>query len=98
MWIDGQPAARADVLLGDEIIAVDDVAFSAIDAFCGKMGRPSQYRSVGIASRPVFGLSVVPRALHPNERFLRSMEASARIIRSSHGARIDYVHVWSCAG
>jgi carboxyl-terminal processing protease len=38
--IDGQPAARADVLLGDEMIEVDDAPFHPIDAFRGKVANP----------------------------------------------------------
>jgi carboxyl-terminal processing protease len=96
--IDGQPAARAGVLVGDEIIAVDDAPFRPVDSFRGKVGATVTLSIRRAASGPVFGLSVVPQTLHPNEMFLRGMEASARIIRGSQGARIGYVHVWSYAG
>jgi carboxyl-terminal processing protease len=96
--VDDQPAARAGVLVGDEIIAVDDAPFRPIDSFRGKVGTMVTLSIRRAAFGPVFVLSVVPQALHPNEVFLRGMEASARIIRGSHGARIGYVHVWSYAG
>jgi carboxyl-terminal processing protease len=95
--IDGQPAARAGVLVGDEILAVDGAPFRPVESFRGKVGATVTLSIRRAASGPVFGLSVGPQGLHPNEMFLRGMEASARIIRGSHGARI-YVHVWSYAG
>jgi carboxyl-terminal processing protease len=96
--IDGQPAAHAGVLVGDEIIAVDDAPFRSVDSFHGKIGATVTLAIRRAASGPVFGLPVVPQALHPNEMFLRGMEASARILRAPNGARIGYVHVWSYAG
>lgn len=96
--IDGRPAAGAGVLVGDEIVAVDNASFRPVDSFRGKVGTTVTLAIRRLASGPVFGLPVVPQALHPNEMFLRGMLASARIIRSSGGVRIGYVHVWSYAG
>jgi carboxyl-terminal processing protease len=96
--IDGQPAARAGVLVGDEILAVDGAPFRPVESFRGKVGATVTLSIRRAASGPVFGLSVIPQTLHPNEMFLRGMEASARIIRGSRGARIGYVHIWSYAG
>jgi carboxyl-terminal processing protease len=96
--IDGQAAAQAGVLVGDEILAVDGAPFRPVESFRGKVGGAVTLSIRRAASGPVLGLSVVPQELHPNETFLRGMEASARIIRGSHGARIGYVRVWSYAG
>jgi carboxyl-terminal processing protease len=96
--IDGQPAAGAGVLVGDEILAVDGAPFRPVESFRGKVGATITLSIRRAASGPVFGLSVYPQELHPNEMFRRGMEASARIIRGSHDARIGYVHVWSYAG
>jgi carboxyl-terminal processing protease len=96
--IDGSPAARAGVLLGDEIIAVDNAPFRPVESFRAKVGSTVTLAIRRLASGPVFGLPVVPLALRPNEMFLRGMQASARIIGGPGGVRIGYVHVWSYAG
>jgi carboxyl-terminal processing protease len=96
--IDGGPAARAGLLAGDEIIAVDGAAFREVESFRGKVGSSVTLSVRRAASGPVLNLPVVPEMLHPNEMFLQGLQASARIIRGSGGARIGYLHVWSYAG
>lgn len=96
--IDGGPAARAGLLAGDEIVAADGAAFREVDSFRGKVGSSMTLSIRRLASGPLFDLPVVPETLHPDEMFRQGLEASARIIRSSGGARIGYVHVWSYAG
>ena len=96
--IDGGPAARAGLLAGDEIVAADGAAFREVDSFRGKVGANVTLSIRRTASGPVLNIPVVPETLHPNEMFRQGLEASARIIRSTGGARIGYVHVWSYAG
>jgi carboxyl-terminal processing protease len=96
--IEGAPAHKAGLLLGDEIVSADDRPFRPVDSFRGKVGAPvslSIRRAAGEAPTP---LSVVPAELHPNAMFLDGLEASARILPGGNGARIGYVHVWSYAG
>lgn len=96
--IDGMPAARAGLLVGDEIVAVDGAAFHEVGSFRGKVGVNVTISIRRAASGPVLDLPVVPQTLHPDEMFRQGLEASARIIRGTGGARIGYVHVWSYAG
>jgi carboxyl-terminal processing protease len=96
--IDGGPAARAGLLAGDEIIAVDGAPFREVDSFRGKVGRSVTLTTRRVASGPLLELGVVPETLHPDEMFRQGLEASARIIRGPGGARIAYAHVWSYAG
>jgi carboxyl-terminal processing protease len=96
--VDGTPAARAGLLVGDEILAADDMPFRPIGSFRGKVGAPVALTVRRFADGPRFDLSVVPEEIRPNRMFLQGMEASARIIEGARGVRIGYVHVWSYAG
>lgn len=96
--IEGTPAARAGLLVGDEILVADGMPFRPIGSFRGKVGAPVALTVRRIADGPPFEMSVVPEDIRPNGMFLRGMEASARIIEGARGARIGYVHVWSYAG
>ncbi len=96
--IDGQPAARAGLLTGDEIVAVDGAPFREIDSFRGRSGSGVTVSVRRAASGPLLNLIVVPEMLRPNEMFRQGLQASARVILARNGARIGYVHVWSYAG
>ena len=96
--VDGAPAARAGLLVGDEILAADGMPFRPIGSFRGKLGAPVALTVRRIVDGPNFEVSVVPEEIRPNRMFLQGMEASARIIEGARGARIGYVHVWSYAG
>jgi carboxyl-terminal processing protease len=96
--VDGAPAARSGLLVGDEILAADGMPFRPIGSFRGKLGAPVALTVRRIVDGPNFEVSVVPEEIRPNRMFLQGMEASARIIEGARGARIGYVHVWSYAG
>jgi carboxyl-terminal processing protease len=96
--IEATPAARAGLVVGDEILAADNMPFHPVGSFRGKVGTPVTLTVRRTSDGPRFNLSVVPEDLRPNRMFLQGMEASARIIEGGHGARIGYVHVWSYAG
>jgi carboxyl-terminal processing protease len=94
--IEGAPAHKAGVLLGDEIVSATDRPFRPVDSFRGKVGSP-----VSLQIRRAFGaapiaVSVSPVDLRPNEMFLRGVKESARVIVADK-TRIGYVHVWSYA-
>ena len=96
--VEGAPAHQAGLLLGDEILSVDDRPFRPVESFRGKAGVAVPLwirRAPGDAPRAI---SVVPAELRPNAMFLRGLEASARIVAAGSSARIGYVHVWSYAG
>jgi carboxyl-terminal processing protease len=94
--IEGAPAHEAGVLLGDEIVSVDDRPFHPVDSFRGKVDRPVSLQIRRTSGATPIAISVPPADLHPNEMFLRGLKASARIIASG-GAKIGYVRVWSYA-
>ena len=94
--IEGAPAHGAGVLLGDEIVSVDDRPFHPVDSFRGKVGSPVLLEIRRASGAAPIAISVSPADLHPNEMFLRGLKASARIIATDK-AKIGYVHVWSYA-
>ena len=94
--IEGAPAHGAGVLVGDEILSVDDRPFRAVESFRGKVGAPVSLEIRRASGATSIAISVSPADLHPNEMFLRGLKDSARVIVSDK-ARIGYVHVWSYA-
>ncbi len=94
--IEGAPAHGAGVLLGDEIVSVDDRPFHAVDSFRGKIGQSVSLQIRRASGATPIAISASPADLHPNEMFLRGLKDSARIIATDK-AKIGYVHVWSYA-
>ena len=95
--IEGAPAEKAGLLLGDEIVSADGRPFRPVASFRDRVGA-----SVPLAIRRSRGdtpltIAVVPADLHPNDMFLQGLKSSARLVMSG-GARIGYAHVWSYAG
>lgn len=96
--IQGTAAATSGLLVGDEIIAADDAPFRAVDSFRGKVGETVKLLIRRTAGGPVFTINVVGEEIHPNRMFLRGLEASARVIATSHGTSVGYARVWCYAG
>jgi carboxyl-terminal processing protease len=92
----GGPAARAGLLVGDEIVAADGAPFDPLASFEGKAGERVRLEVRRVADGPIFPLEVVPERIRPNEFFLRAMRASVRVIEGD-GRRWGYVRVWSYA-
>ena len=91
------PAAKAGLLVGDEILSADDSPFQPENSFRGTVGTPVSLlirRASAAAPTPV---AVSAADLHPNDMFLNGLKSSARIVVAGN-MRIGYVHVWSYAG
>jgi carboxyl-terminal processing protease len=95
--IAGAPAARAGLLVGDEIVGADGALFQPVGSFRGKIGQPVQLAIRRAAGRPLLALGVIPEQLNPTEMFLKGLEDGARVITAANGRRIGYVRVWSYA-
>ena len=93
---EGFPGAKAKLLVGDELIAVNGAAFRPVESFADKAGQKQTLtirRQAGGATRD---LVVIPERLRPNEMYLKAMEEDARIIVIG-GRKIGYVRIWSYA-
>jgi carboxyl-terminal processing protease len=95
--VEGAPAHQAGLLLGDEILSVDERPFRAVDSFRGKVGVSVPLWIRRTPAGESKAISVVPTDIHPNAMFLRGLQASAHIV-AANNVRIGYVHFWSYAG
>jgi carboxyl-terminal processing protease len=95
--LDGLPARKAGLLVGDEILAAGGEPFHPINSFAAKVGQEVTVTIRRRVDGPTADVVVVPVQVKPNEAFLKAMEESARII-DADGAKVGYIHVWSYAG
>ncbi len=95
--LDGLPAWKAGLVVGDEVLAADGAPFHPIKSFASKVGKEVVLTIRRRSDVPTEEVLVIPELIKPNEAFLRAMEASARII-DANGVKIGYIHVWSYAG
>jgi carboxyl-terminal processing protease len=94
--IEGAPAQRGGVLLGDQVLSVDGSPFRAVESFRGKVGSSvSLALQRGPSASPI-AVKIAPANLQPGAMFLSGLQASARVITAGK-ARVGYVHVWSYA-
>jgi carboxyl-terminal processing protease len=96
--VEDTPAHQAGLLIGDEILAADDLPFRPVTSFRDKVGVPVTLSIRRDPGGPPMTLSVTPAAIHPNAMFLRGLQASGRVVTTANGVRVGYVHVWSYAG
>jgi carboxyl-terminal processing protease len=95
--LDGLPASKAGLLIGDEIIAADGDLFHPVQSFASKVGQDVRLTIRRRAAASTEDVTLVPEQIHPNKAFLKAMEESARIIQVN-GVNIGYIHVYSYAG
>ena len=92
--LEGFPADRAGLKVGDEIVSVDGAPYHPVRSFRGKVGRQAAVairRSEGGDTRT---LSAEIVSIEPLEAFADAMRSSARMIEHD-GRRIGYMHVWA---
>ncbi|MBE9226191.1 S41 family peptidase [Phormidium sp. LEGE 05292] len=96
--LDGSPAAKAGLKIGDEIISVDGKSFHPIQSFAGKAGQKVTLkiqRQANVNSQQE--ISVTPKMFDTTTMFLDAQIASTQIIERE-GKKIGYVHIWSYGG
>ena len=96
--LDGSPAAKAGLKVGDEVLAIDGNKYQPIQSFVDKADKEVEI-SIQRTSDPktIKKITVIPKKLNPNTVFLDAMRTSSEIIKRD-GRKVGYVHIWSYAG
>lgn len=97
LLLEGSPAARAGLKLGDEIVSVDDAPHHQIRSFRGKIGHKVRVTIRRARDGPTETIPIQVMAIAPLHAFREATRASARAIERD-GRRIGYVHVWDSVG
>jgi len=91
---DGSPAARAGILLGDEVLAVDGAPYQEIESFAGKAGRAVAVRLRRRPGSEPMVVNVPVELLKPLPAFEQAIEKSAAVVERG-GRRIGYIRLWT---
>ncbi|WP_394843887.1 S41 family peptidase [Pendulispora brunnea] len=94
---EGGPAAKAGLLLGDEVVEADAKPFEPVAAFARRQDQTVELTYRRTRGGALAKVRVVPRTSQPAKSLQEAMRASARIVEGN-GARLAYVHVWSWTG
>ena len=97
LLLEGYPADRAGLKVGDEIVSVDGAPYHPIRSFRGKVGRDAAVAIRRSADGPITSVDVDVVNIVPLKAFSDATLASARVIERD-GRRIGYVHVWASVG
>lgn len=91
---DGGPASRANVKVGDEILAAEGEAFADIGSFDGKAGQDVVLTVRRKADGPPLDIKVRAERLQPSEALLSAISDSVRVVNRD-GRRIGYLRIWA---
>jgi len=91
---DGGPAARANIKVGDEILAADGETFGEIGSFDGKAGKDVVLTVRRKEDGPALDIKVRVERLQPSEALLEAISNSAEVINRD-GRQIGYVRIWA---
>ncbi len=111
--VDGGPAARSALQVGDEIVGVPRetqaaaasgacgtaglAPFEPVASFAGGAGKATALCVRAKAGGPLRAVEVVPATIRPREFLLDAVSASARTFERD-GATVAYVRMWAYAG
>jgi carboxyl-terminal processing protease len=96
VFTDG-PGAKAGLLRGDRLVAVEGRPFHPWHAFTNRAGRPTRLTVERTQGARALALTVTPRRVNPREEWLAYQKASSRVVELK-GRRIAYQHVYACTG
>jgi C-terminal processing protease CtpA/Prc len=91
---DGGPAARAGILVGDEVLDVDGAPYQEIGSFAGKTGRTVAVRLRRQAGGEPIVIRVRVERVKPLPAFEQAIEKSADVVERG-GRRIGYIRLWT---
>ncbi|MUG98456.1 PDZ domain-containing protein [Scytonema sp. UIC 10036] len=95
--LDGSPAAKAGLKVGDQLLSVGDRPYKPIESFAGLADQNVTLliqRTSNANSRQT--ITVIPKLLDATTIFKSAQQASTQTIERD-GKKIGYVHIWSNA-
>lgn len=96
--LEGSPADKAGLKVGDRIISVEGKSYHPVDSFRGKAGQ--EIKMMVQSTRDPNSLReavVIPLEINPSNAFLEAQKNSLCVIQKK-GKRLGYIHIWSYAG
>ena len=94
--LNGGPAEKAHIHVGDHLILADGKPFTSASCFRGKAGAPVQIQLKHNGEAALLTVTVTPIKENMLRSFLDATMRSARMIESG-GKHIAYVHLWTMA-
>jgi carboxyl-terminal processing protease len=94
--INGSPAEKAGLKIGDRLLSVDGEFFQAIQSFMGKANRQVSVRIQRTADSSPQEIMVTPKVYNPATMFLDAVKDSVEVIERED-KKIGYIHIWSYA-
>ena len=93
---DGTPAARAGILVGDEVVTIDGAPYHEIMSFKEKAGRTVEVQVRHRAGAEPVNVKVRVELLKPLPMFEQAIADSATVVERD-GRKIGYIHLWTLA-
>lgn len=93
--LNGSPAEKAGLMVGDRIISVDDNLFEPIQSFQNKAGKTVKL-VIERSPNTQQTIEIIPKMLDATKMFVDAMKASVQVIERDN-KKIGYVHIWSYA-
>ena len=94
--INGSPAEKSGLKVGDELLSVGGQPFQAIQSFVGKAEREVPVLIKRTADAKPQEITVIPKIFNPATMFLDALKDSVEVIERDD-KKIGYIHVWSYA-
>ncbi|MBW4691098.1 MAG: PDZ domain-containing protein [Lyngbya sp. HA4199-MV5] len=94
--LDGSPAAKGGLKVGDQLLAVNGKPFQPVQSFAEQADRPVELQIQRTPTTAPQTIAVTPKRLDPTTMFLDAMKSSVQVIDRG-GKKIGYIHVWSYA-
>ncbi len=94
--INGSPADKAGLKVGDRLVKVAGKPFQAIQSFVGQADTEVSVTIQRTAEDSPQEITVVPKIFNPATMFLDAVIDSVEVIERE-GKKIGYIHIWSYA-
>ncbi|MGF1542616.1 MAG: S41 family peptidase [Pleurocapsa sp.] len=94
--INGSPAEKAGLKVGDRLLGVGGKPFEAIQSFLGKADTEVSVTIQRTAEDSLQEITVIPKVFNPATMFLDAVIDSVEVIDQGE-QKIGYIHIWSYA-